>query len=401
MENRPQVFLSAVTADCGSDRLKELAREIMDQGCYCVYRENLIQGGDLLPKKLEQEIKASDCVIHLVGPRFGFGPMDVEPVELERTPAGQYWQEACQCWWPLRDFPARRSYTQMEFDFALQHDKPVYVLLLEDPELKRRAEKQPAEESALQAEHRRAIEVRGHEYEKVESVATLKEITSKLPLVTNYLKACIAKLQKQATEMQANTSDGTKALLASWGARLAKLGKFHSLGIFTCAVTLVCWISYQVDRENRLGPLFVLIGLGVIPVLELFLWRMATGSARELKWSWRGWFCYVGWPLYICGHFLHMLSSWKIVGLATPEYAQHTRIVMEWPDFMGWSKLNWKMLLDGQPHYRWQSDNGYQAYPLAQPWVYVLLTCCAWALWLTFFYRVRFPKKEGNSQPLA
>lgn len=89
----PTVFLSAVTNDFGLPFLEKLRQTIQHPGIACRFRGNLEQGGRILPEKLHGEIKAASCVIHLVGPGFGFGPQDVMLPELERTPANRRgWQ---------------------------------------------------------------------------------------------------------------------------------------------------------------------------------------------------------------------------------------------------------------------------------------------------------------------
>jgi hypothetical protein len=185
MANVPRVFLSAVTADFGLDRLDKLAKTVHDARCLCVYRNNLFHGGDILPAKLRDEIGESNAVIHLVGPTFGHGPRDVE---VGTSLADDLWRPACRSWWPLAEFPTRRSYTQMELDFAFERRRPVFVLFIDDPELIEKAKVQPEEEARLQSQHRRAIAARSHEYLKTDSIAALENLAGKLPIAVNHLK---------------------------------------------------------------------------------------------------------------------------------------------------------------------------------------------------------------------
>ncbi len=174
--------------------------------------------------------------------------------------------------------------------------------------------------------------------------------------------------------------------------------RFHSLGIITFLTAFSCWMAYQILREHRPGPLWVFVGLPAISILLLLLWRAARSPGRDgprlQRLSGISWILYVGVPLYVCGHFFHMMTRWKIIGLRTPEYGQHTETVMGWPAFMGWSELNWRMLLDGRPHYRWLEGGGYQAYPFAQPWLYILLSVLAATLWVRHFLRTRKGDKK-------
>ncbi len=191
----PIVFLSAVTGDFGLKFLHELRVCIDDQGCHCRYRGNLKQSGMILPEKLQSEIRDASCVIHLVGPRFGYGPDDVPHPDIERTPAGEFWKPACMTWWPLGDLPVRRSFTQMEFDFASELKKPVFVIFVDDPALIAAAKDLSPDEAHLQAQHRRAIEARGHEWARTDSVATLSTLAEKLPIIVNHLKQQIVELR--------------------------------------------------------------------------------------------------------------------------------------------------------------------------------------------------------------
>ncbi|MEQ1842802.1 MAG: hypothetical protein ABL994_20570, partial [Verrucomicrobiales bacterium] len=196
----PTVFLSAVTKDYGLPFLEELRRKIQHPGIACRFRGNLEQGAKILPEKLRDEISAADCLIHLVGPSFGFGPEDVMVPELESTPAGEYWKNACKSWWPLIDFPVRRSYTQMELDFAIQLGRPVYVIFVDDPSLIASAS-QPETEAQLQKAHRAAIESRGHERVKTDSITKIDDLVVKLPLITDHLRTVIATLEKDRMDL--------------------------------------------------------------------------------------------------------------------------------------------------------------------------------------------------------
>ena len=187
--------------------------------------------------------------------------------------------------------------------------------------------------------------------------------------------------------------------------QLERQRKFHGLGTATLVVTMLFWATYQVLRDYHPGPLAILIGLGAIPVLELILLKSFLRCSGTVNWtakgtnampSWWAWAGFVGVPLYVCGHFLHMMMEWKIIGLATPEYGQHARTVLSYPAYFGWSELNWKMLLDGRPHYRWLHDRGFQAYPMVQPWLYVLLTGFAALLWARAFHRWCFPARAHS-----
>ena len=210
--NGPTVFLSAVTGDFGMKFLDDLSRVVQNLGCICSYRGNLQQSGTILPEKLFTEIERANCVIHLVGPSFGHGPQEVMQPDLECTPAGEFWKAACQAWWPAPFLPTRRSYTQMEYDFARKLKRPVFVIFVDDPAINVAAADQPPEEAALQSDHRQAILASGHEYVRTDSAASVALVASKLPFIVDHLREMLRSLQCMRDAEQTEVRRASKTI---------------------------------------------------------------------------------------------------------------------------------------------------------------------------------------------
>ena len=99
-----RVFISAVTRELGSVR-KLVKKALEDNDYHAVEQENFPPDYRDLIAKLRERINSCDAVVHIAGQCYG-----AEPPE---RPA---------------DAP-RRSYTQLEYDIAVELGKPVYVFL--------------------------------------------------------------------------------------------------------------------------------------------------------------------------------------------------------------------------------------------------------------------------------
>src|SRR5262245_30155760 len=96
-----RVFISAVTRELGSIR-KLVKKALEDNDYHAVEQDNFPPDYRDLIEKLRQRIGSCDAVVHVAGHCFG-----AEPKE---RPA---------------DAP-RRSYTQLEYDIAVELKMPVY-----------------------------------------------------------------------------------------------------------------------------------------------------------------------------------------------------------------------------------------------------------------------------------
>jgi hypothetical protein len=102
-----RVFISAVTRELGSVR-KLVKKGLEDNDYHAVEQDNFPPDYRDLVDKLRERIASCDAVVHIAGHCFGAEP----PQRPDGTP--------------------RRSYTQMEYDLAIELGKPVYVFLTAD-----------------------------------------------------------------------------------------------------------------------------------------------------------------------------------------------------------------------------------------------------------------------------
>jgi hypothetical protein len=235
---KPQrVFLSAVTSEVGEDFLKSAAETIHNTlQCVCRYRNNLILGTGSLPEKLRQEIEESDCVIHLVGKRFGHGPEDMPQPGCD----GVYlWKDDCRTWWPFKNLPSKRSYTQMEFDFAKSLKKPTYVFLFSSTAENGGATPETySDDDLLQQQHQLAVTTSQHDYVMVESLVTLQQFLNKLPIAVSALKSMIVEREAALNAAEQAAKRGTETLIRL----MTTLNKQNRKAFVVSLVTLAFFI---------------------------------------------------------------------------------------------------------------------------------------------------------------
>jgi len=129
---RPEIFISATTADLRSTR--QAAKEaLLTLGCVPVEQTNFPPDYRTVREMLRAKIAGCDALIHIVGECCG-----AEPVQ--RGP----------------DQP-RRSYTQLEYDLARELQKPIHTFLCSDNFPYDAHEPESPEKQTLQQAHRAAI----------------------------------------------------------------------------------------------------------------------------------------------------------------------------------------------------------------------------------------------------
>ncbi|MGO9465141.1 MAG: DUF4062 domain-containing protein [Isosphaeraceae bacterium] len=124
-----RVFISAVTRELGSVR-KVVKKGLEDNDYHAVEQDNFPPDYRDLVDKLRERIDSCDAVVHIAGYCYGAEPG-------ERPPEAP-----------------RRSYTQLEYDIAVELKKPVYVFLTGDGFPADPHEPEPAELRELQQAHR-------------------------------------------------------------------------------------------------------------------------------------------------------------------------------------------------------------------------------------------------------
>jgi len=106
-QHRPEIFISATTADLGPAR-RVVKDALLSLGCHPVEQSHFPPDYREIRDILVSCLEDCDAMIHLVGKVYG-----AEPVE---RPDGQ----------------PRRSYTQIEYDVARELGKPIYVFIAGD-----------------------------------------------------------------------------------------------------------------------------------------------------------------------------------------------------------------------------------------------------------------------------
>ena len=152
-----RVFISAVTRELGSVR-KLVKKGLEDNDYHAVEQDNFPPDYRDLMDKLRERIDSCDAVVHIAGHCYG-----AEPTE---RPA---------------DAP-RRSYTQLEYDIAVELGKPVYVFLTGDDFPADPHEPEPPELQELQAAHRQRLTSTGQDYNPTASIQQLDQKIRSLQL---------------------------------------------------------------------------------------------------------------------------------------------------------------------------------------------------------------------------
>lgn len=126
-----KVFVSAVTGELGLYR-GAAATQLARKGIHAVTQETFPTDYREIERILRDKIEGCDAIVCLLGSASGFEPAGRPP-----------------------DHP-RRSYTQMEYDIALELNKPIYVFFAQGRALSRGVV-EDAEKTRLQAEHCKAL----------------------------------------------------------------------------------------------------------------------------------------------------------------------------------------------------------------------------------------------------
>ena len=128
----PQVFISATSRDLGSFR-KAVSDVLLTLGVHPVIQEHFAPDYRSVVEILRDKIGLCAAVICLVGRRYGYEPTDRE------------------------DDEPRRSYTQLEYEIAVELRKPVFVFVATDDCSLDPAPDEDDELRGLQLEHLKRI----------------------------------------------------------------------------------------------------------------------------------------------------------------------------------------------------------------------------------------------------
>jgi hypothetical protein len=148
--DHPPVFISASSGDLKSVR-EAVKVALLTLGYFPVEQAHFGPEPRTLVELLRKKIAGSAAVIHIVGERYGAEPEQVAP--------GQ----------------PRRSYTQLEYEFARELKKPLYIFVCGEDFPYDANVPEPDEVRQLQAEHRRRVLGSGQHYHLVSDFPQLDQ----------------------------------------------------------------------------------------------------------------------------------------------------------------------------------------------------------------------------------
>jgi len=196
MKLRPTIFLSGVSSEFASFR-DAVEIEVQKKGCFPINQPSFSVDYREIENILRRSIGEADAVIHIVGFRFGFEPRERAASKL------------------------RRSYTQVEYDIARELQKPVYVFLSSEVNVRDPASfdehPEDAEAIALQLEHRQAIQSSNNLYYFFKNKYELSKLVGEIPQVVTFdFRADISRIVQYAPAGLIGREDELDLLNAAW-----------------------------------------------------------------------------------------------------------------------------------------------------------------------------------------
>ena len=169
MQITPRVFVSAVTSDLKSAR-QEVNKALVDLECLPIEQSHFGTQYGKVRNVLRKQIASCQAIVHLVGRDFGGEP------SISATP--------------------RRSWTQIEYDFALELGKQVYVVVCDEGfPFDKTSPPEPPSKAALQAEHRKQVLSGDHLWYMVNDTQELKECLLRLRLPLDIVRRKLGRQQ--------------------------------------------------------------------------------------------------------------------------------------------------------------------------------------------------------------
>lgn len=173
---RPDIFISAATADLGSCR-RIIKDALLTLGCTPIEQTNFPPDAQSVRDMLREKIAACDAVIHIAGHVYGAEPVQQQPGE------------------------PRRSYTQLEYDIAQELARPVYVFICGDGFPYDEHEPEDDERQALQRAHRERLAAGDHLFTPVASRDELTLRIHQLQIRVERLATALQRIEVIETEL--------------------------------------------------------------------------------------------------------------------------------------------------------------------------------------------------------
>jgi uncharacterized small protein (DUF1192 family) len=169
-----RVFVSAVTRELASAR-KIVKKGLEDNDYHAVEQDSFPPDYRDFVDKLRARIASCDAVVHIAGYCYGAEPKN----RPENAP--------------------RRSYTQLEYDIAMELTKPVYVFLTSDGFPADPHESETGELKTLQESHRRSLTSTGRDYSRLDTVEELDQKIRSLQMKVERLEHELSRVDAKVT----------------------------------------------------------------------------------------------------------------------------------------------------------------------------------------------------------
>lgn len=204
MTPRPLVFVSAVSSDLASAR--RVVVEALHQ-IECSPVEESLAGTEYgrIQDMLRRWIDPCQAVIHIVGRDYGGEP---DPASLPET-------------------QARRSWTQLEYDYAIEQNKKLYVIVCDDSFPYDESTPEPDDKRELQQAHRQAVLNGEYLWNQVTSEDDLKNAVLRMKLPLEELRA---ELRRRQVRQRWIASLAAVAVVLLLGGAIYGLGQLAETG---------------------------------------------------------------------------------------------------------------------------------------------------------------------------
>ena len=209
MENvTPHVFISAASDDLRTAR-HVVKNALLSLGCHPVVQEHFEPDYRTVRDMIRARIEGCHAVVHLIGKRYGGEP----------SPRS------------LPEGARRRSWTQMEYDFAKDLGTKLYLFVCDDAyPYDRQPTPEPPDEVELQEAYRQEILTGAQLYTIVRTPDELALRISEMRLEAAELRKEVAKARDQLSEVLESVGEGQSQIMAGIADLSHSLNQLSNLG---------------------------------------------------------------------------------------------------------------------------------------------------------------------------